>query len=329
MTGNFSPHLAGGKRGTVPIRLGVAIGIILSVLAGLLTSTSPARAATSGPCDIYAAGGTPCVAAHSTVRALYGAYNGTLYQVRRSLGQHDPEHRRPERGRRRRTPRRRTRSAPAPPASSRSSTTSPGTATTSYQGSGGAGGTGQPRQRDQRVAHGRRRQGLLAVHQAGQQLLARRLHLRDPDRQRAAGRVHGDQRHARQRRLLLRLRQQRDRPQGRRRRRDGRHQLQHQLLVRRMLGHRPLGQADLEYGLYPGGSQSWNPNQRAFTNRYVTAMLKNNGTTQLRPQGRQRAVRRLTTFWNGALPPRLQPDEEAGRHRAGQRRRLLRHATAT
>ena len=36
------------------------------------------------PCDIYAAGGTPCVAAHSTTRALYGAYNGPLYQVRRS-----------------------------------------------------------------------------------------------------------------------------------------------------------------------------------------------------------------------------------------------------
>jgi hypothetical protein len=42
-----------------------------------------AQAAT-GPCDIYAAGGTPCVAAHSTVRALFGAYNGRLYQVRRS-----------------------------------------------------------------------------------------------------------------------------------------------------------------------------------------------------------------------------------------------------
>lgn len=38
----------------------------------------------SGPCDIYASGGTPCVAAHSTTRALYGAYNGPLYQVRRS-----------------------------------------------------------------------------------------------------------------------------------------------------------------------------------------------------------------------------------------------------
>lgn len=35
------------------------------------------------PCDIYAAGGTPCVAAHSTVRALYGSYNGPLYQVKR------------------------------------------------------------------------------------------------------------------------------------------------------------------------------------------------------------------------------------------------------
>jgi hypothetical protein len=36
------------------------------------------------PCDIYTAGGTPCVAAHSTVRALYAEYNGPLYQVRRT-----------------------------------------------------------------------------------------------------------------------------------------------------------------------------------------------------------------------------------------------------
>ena len=44
----------------------------------------PAAAATQGPCDIYAAAGTPCVAAHSTTRALYAAYNGALYQVRRT-----------------------------------------------------------------------------------------------------------------------------------------------------------------------------------------------------------------------------------------------------
>jgi hypothetical protein len=36
-----------------------------------------------GPCDIYAAAGAPCVAAHSTTRALYASYNGPLYQVLR------------------------------------------------------------------------------------------------------------------------------------------------------------------------------------------------------------------------------------------------------
>jgi hypothetical protein len=36
-----------------------------------------------GPCDIYAAGGTPCVAAHSTTRALFASYHGPLYQVMR------------------------------------------------------------------------------------------------------------------------------------------------------------------------------------------------------------------------------------------------------
>jgi hypothetical protein len=36
-----------------------------------------------GPGDIYAAAGCPLVAAHSTTRALYAAYNGPLYQVMR------------------------------------------------------------------------------------------------------------------------------------------------------------------------------------------------------------------------------------------------------
>jgi uncharacterized membrane protein YgcG len=38
----------------------------------------------TGPCDIYTSGNTPCVAAHSTVRALYGGYSGNLYQVKRT-----------------------------------------------------------------------------------------------------------------------------------------------------------------------------------------------------------------------------------------------------
>jgi len=36
-----------------------------------------------GPCDIYAAAGDACAAAHSTTRALYASYNGPLYQVLR------------------------------------------------------------------------------------------------------------------------------------------------------------------------------------------------------------------------------------------------------
>ena len=45
---------------------------------------SRAHAATSLPCDIYNSAGTPCVAAHSTTRALYANYSGPLYQVYRS-----------------------------------------------------------------------------------------------------------------------------------------------------------------------------------------------------------------------------------------------------
>lgn len=37
----------------------------------------------AGPCDIYSSGGTPCVAAHSTTRALYSSFSGSLYQVKR------------------------------------------------------------------------------------------------------------------------------------------------------------------------------------------------------------------------------------------------------
>ncbi|WP_285600586.1 alpha-L-arabinofuranosidase B [Kineosporia sp. NBRC 101731] len=56
----------------------------LLALAGLALPTTGAQAAGTGPCDLYASGGTACVAAHSTTRALYGAYNGALYQVKRA-----------------------------------------------------------------------------------------------------------------------------------------------------------------------------------------------------------------------------------------------------
>ena len=44
----------------------------------------PRSAAASLPCDIYAAGSTPCEAAYSTTRALFAAYDGPLYQIQRA-----------------------------------------------------------------------------------------------------------------------------------------------------------------------------------------------------------------------------------------------------
>ena len=61
--------------------------LILSVAIIMIAMKGVGHKATSprpvGPCDIYADDGCPCVAAHSTTRALYAAYNGPLYQVMR------------------------------------------------------------------------------------------------------------------------------------------------------------------------------------------------------------------------------------------------------
>ena len=48
-------------------------------MAGLLACVVAAANAEQGPCDILQAAGQPCVAAHSTTRALYSAYDGGLY----------------------------------------------------------------------------------------------------------------------------------------------------------------------------------------------------------------------------------------------------------
>ncbi len=68
-------------------RIAKALVFAVTLLALALTPLArpvSASAAGAAPCDLYAAGGTPCVAAHSTTRALFAAYNGPLYQVRRT-----------------------------------------------------------------------------------------------------------------------------------------------------------------------------------------------------------------------------------------------------
>ncbi len=52
--------------------------------AGGVSGTAGAGPGESLPCDIYASANTPCVGAHSTVRALYRSYDGPLYQVQRA-----------------------------------------------------------------------------------------------------------------------------------------------------------------------------------------------------------------------------------------------------
>ena len=64
----------------------IHLALALTLIGATLTMATPAGAAPprpEGPCDIYGAAGTPCVAAHSTTRALYATYNGPLYQVKR------------------------------------------------------------------------------------------------------------------------------------------------------------------------------------------------------------------------------------------------------
>src|SRR5262249_33466108 len=81
-----------GKRPTMALRLRhrglrttiLAMSTAGALVTGALVGTGMSYGATSQPCDIYAAGGTPCVAAHSTTRALFRASNAPPYEVRRA-----------------------------------------------------------------------------------------------------------------------------------------------------------------------------------------------------------------------------------------------------
>ncbi|HMG64326.1 MAG TPA: arabinofuranosidase catalytic domain-containing protein, partial [Streptosporangiaceae bacterium] len=65
-------------------RVLLAVATAIAFVGLALGTAAPSQAATQEPCDIFGAAGTPCVAAHSTVRALFAAYNGPLYQVQRA-----------------------------------------------------------------------------------------------------------------------------------------------------------------------------------------------------------------------------------------------------
>src|SRR2546423_187129 len=72
---------------TIKTGLVLALALASTLIGATLTRAAQSEPGTSprpqGPCDIYAAAGAPCAAAHSTTRALYAAYDGPLYQVMR------------------------------------------------------------------------------------------------------------------------------------------------------------------------------------------------------------------------------------------------------
>ncbi|NJD10178.1 MAG: alpha-N-arabinofuranosidase, partial [Gemmatimonadetes bacterium] len=69
-----------GLRLAAPLAFTLAVPVAAAA-QGAAGRTAPPRP--EGPCDIYAAAGAPCVAAHSSTRALLAGYVGPLYQVMR------------------------------------------------------------------------------------------------------------------------------------------------------------------------------------------------------------------------------------------------------
>jgi non-reducing end alpha-L-arabinofuranosidase len=297
----------------------LALLAVVSLLAGALgfvgvsgLASTPALAAGSLPCDIYAAGGTPCVAAHSTIRALFAAYTGNLYQVRRASDST-------------------TRNIGALNTGGYANTAAQdsfcaGTTCVitiiydqsghgndlAYQGSGGAGGNDTPANATS--------ESLTA---AGNKVYS--LYIKPGNSYWHNGSSSGMPKGSA--------------PQGAYMVTSGTHvnsgccfdygnsetdrkadtagamdaiNFSTSCWFGGCSGSGPWVQADLEWGLFPGGSSSWNPNQRAFPNQYVTAMLKNNGTTQMAIKGGNAQTGSLATLYTGSLPSGYNPMKQQG-----------------
>ncbi|MEV7971148.1 arabinofuranosidase catalytic domain-containing protein [Sphaerisporangium sp. NPDC088356] len=277
-------------------------------------TVTPTVPAGSRPCDIYASGGTPCVAAHSMVRALFGSYNGNLYQVRRSS----------DNGTRNIGVLAAGGYANAAAQDSFCSGTSCVVTVVYdqsgrgndlwYQGSSVVPGSPQSRPAtatsESLTAGGNKayslyinpgnsywRDGHLTgvptgTAPEGMYMVTSGTHVnsgccfdygnsettRKAD---AAGAMDAIN-------------------------------FSKQCWFGGCSGSGPWVQADLEWGLFPGGSQSWNPNQRAFTSKFVTATLKNNGTSRFAMKGSDAQSGGLYTLYDGSLPPGYNPMKKQG-----------------
>jgi hypothetical protein len=302
------------RRRCSPIAVAVCLMMLITALATAFTWPLPASAADTGPCDIYESGGTPCVAAHSTVRSLYGSYDGDLYQVRRASDNTTKDIGVLSTGG--------VADAAAQdsfcsgttcvitvvydqsghgndlwyqgsdevPGSSQSS---PAKATTESLTAGGSKAyslyinPGNSYWRDGHetgVPTGSDPEGLYMVTSGTHVNSGCCFDYGNSETTRkadAAGAMDAIN-------------------------------FGTECWFGGCSGSGPWVQADLEWGLYPGGSQSWNPDQRDFTSKFVTATLKNNGTSRFAMKGSDAQSGSLTTLWDGALPNGYSPMKKQG-----------------
>ncbi|MCX5052221.1 alpha-L-arabinofuranosidase B [Streptomyces sp. NBC_00474] len=289
----------------------VSLAAVALAFAGLVAFSGASQAATQGPCDIYAAGGTPCVAAHSTTRALFASYNGPLYQVQRlsdsalqNIG---------------------VLSAGGVANAAAQDSFCAGTTCTItrvydqtgnsgntlvYQGPGGTGGADTAATANTET---------LTV--GGQKAYALYINPGNSYFAGGSGVPTGSS------------------PEGEYMVTSGAHvnngccfdygnsETDHHADGNGAMdainfstscwfggcsGTGPWVQADLENGLFSGGSTTWNPGQVAETSHFVTAMLKNNGTTQMALKGANAQSGSLTQLYSGALPTGYNPMHKQG-----------------
>ncbi|MEU7476854.1 arabinofuranosidase catalytic domain-containing protein [Lentzea sp. NPDC042327] len=296
------------------LSLALAVLPVGSAASTPAAAPAPVAAAATGTCDIYASGGTPCIAAHSTVRALYGSYGGNLYQVRRSSDST-------------------TRDIAV--------LTAGGNANAATQDAFCAGTTCVVT-----VVYDQSGRGNDLWYQ-GSSVVPGSPQSRPAVATSEALTVGGDKAYS----LYINPGNSYWRdghltgvptgsaPEGMYMVTSGTHvnggccfdygnsettrkadaagamdaiNFSTQCWFGGCQGTGPWVQADLEWGLFPGGSQSWNPNQRAFPTRFVTAMLKNNGTTRFALKGGNAQNGTMTTLWDGSLPPGYSPMKKQG-----------------
>jgi len=77
-------------------------------------------------------------------------------------------------------------------------------------------------------------------------------------------------------------------------------------------GSGPWVMADLEYGLFAEGDSKKNSNDPSQTTPFVTAVLKNNGTTEFTLRGADATTGSLNTYYKGALPAGWSPMKKQG-----------------